>query len=515
MATKPDYRIGRLSLLGLLGFIIGGVFLFYPDLVSPFKPGPIFHEVVYVPKEVIGGRINEKIISLKKDEYSNKQKKGEMEVTQAVIKKEPKKKDTLKVRIDNLQNEITIIEDDIKRLKEIKASYEYTSDADTMSFDTLNKVLHFKFTPDDLRKWDAAYCENETDTVREVEFILKDKDLSFSIEGKARLVIRMPRSDIEFMTKYPNAGLWLLMLMVFCSFLFIAASTSFYLRRQIQDLFTVKEIEGLSIWNYLIIIGITMLGIFAIWGIGRLSFNDEDVVRCIFFLRNISTSLLWIQGVGIIAGASCLAGFIYSAGLLAYFVKKAKELQDSINKKRITIEENKDLQKKESQKADLDEEIKGNEAELSVLESSLRNDKDRFEKLRAHFQTYFTLSAIILSLLVLCAGFLYSTINNLDFVKMLSSDWGYSPARTDFIYMYGAFYTIILLLVYIPAKMRFSEINFPTIKETAQSGTEEEKKDKKWWQNITNPFEKFSGMLIAASPLIASVVQSLFEMLFD
>ena len=63
--------------------------------------------------------------------------------------------------------------------------------------------------------------------------------------------------------------------------------------------------------------------------------------------------------------------------------------------------------------------------------------------------------------------------------------------------------------------MRFSEINFPTIKETAQSGTEEEKKDKKWWQNITNPFEKFSGMLVAASPLIASVVQSLFEMLFD
>ena len=64
MPTKPDYRIGRLSLLDLLGFIIGAIILFFPDLASPGETGSVFHEVVYVPKEIIDNNLNVKIDSL-------------------------------------------------------------------------------------------------------------------------------------------------------------------------------------------------------------------------------------------------------------------------------------------------------------------------------------------------------------------------------------------------------------------------------------------------------------------
>jgi hypothetical protein len=103
-------------------------------------------------------------------------------------------------------------------------------------------------------------------------------------------------------------------------------------------------------------------------------------------------------------------------------------------------------------------------------------------------------------------------VNSLDFIKLPDDDWGYSPARTDFIYLYGGLHTIILLLVYIPAKMRFSEIN---IGEEGASTNEKKTGDDKWYNILKNPFGQIKGVLIAASPLIASLVQALFDLLFN
>ncbi len=516
MAIKPDYRIGRLSLLGLAGFIVGCFFLFYPDLLSPNTKGAIFHEVEYSPKQIVDKRLVFVIDSLKKVDSSKQVEKAMLTVRVKKLKDENPLKDTLTVRLAELDKKITIVLGDIKRLNEIRNSYDYTSVIDTASFKTLNDGLHIRFTPEDLKEWDSAYCEDEKNSFKDVGYALKDKQLSFSIEDSTRLEIRNASSDIGFITKYPNAGLWTLMMMVFCSFLFIATSTSFYLRDQIGDLFDSKEIDNPSIWHYVGIIAITIIGIFLMWFIGKISFNDDEVVRCIFFLRNITKSMFWVQIVGFIAGSCCLAGFIYAAGMLVYFVRKAKELQVSYNKKNAELNSTKkEKDKDEADIVKLDKDIKTKETELNVIVENLKSDKERFDKLSDYFQTYFTLSAVILSLLVLCTGFLHGTINDLDFVKMIRSDWGYSPARTDFIYLYGGFYTVILLLVYIPTKMRFSEISFPNFAGSDVGSTANTSGDKKWFGFFKNPFGKLSDLLVATSPLLASLVQSLFEMLFD
>jgi hypothetical protein len=149
-------------------------------------------------------------------------------------------------------------------------------------------------------------------------------------------------------------------------------------------------------------------------------------------------------------------------------------------------------------------------AEQILLDSKVAEQDEQqtvFSKLTKIFQTYFLLAATILSLMVLCTGALYSTVNSLDFIKLLADDWGYSPARTDFIYLYGGLYSIVLLLVYIPAKMRFSEVDIsdkpPVPAENA-----------KWYDFLKDPFGALRGTLVATSPLLVSLIQSLLDVLF-
>jgi hypothetical protein len=95
-------------------------------------------------------------------------------------------------------------------------------------------------------------------------------------------------------------------------------------------------------------------------------------------------------------------------------------------------------------------------------------------------------------------------VNSLDFLKLLINNWGYQPVGNDFIYLYGGLYTIILLLVYVPAKMRFSEVDMPDNDQPTTTLIDKFK----------NPIGKISGLLVATSPLLVSIIQSLFDILF-
>lgn len=517
---KPDYRIGYLSLLGLTGLMLGCAFLFYDDLKTPRDPGPVFHEVIYNPKEIAGNRITAVIDSLEKEEINIKLKwKKENALKDKAKNTVP---DSLGRQLAFLDKKIDIVEKDINILKEYRTSFEHSSENDTISFGKINNALHFHFDPYMLRQWDDSYTESIADSVRWVSYSFKDQGLSFSIWGTGRLVIREAASDISFVTKYPNAGLWVLLIMIFCSFLLISISTCFYILNKIIGVFKEYEVKGLKRSQFIWTAVFTLVGLFAFWSIGKMSFNDEDVVRGIYFLRRLEISMMLIQVLGFIAGACCLAGFIYTAAVLALLANNVKDSRKSIIRSEKLISENqvKSLQGG-SEKVNADQAIKTNSDNIELKKANIQQNKEIFEKLRGYFQTYFILSAVILSLLVLCTGGLYSIINNLDFVKMISNDWGYSPARTDYIYLYGGFYTIILLLVYIPAKMRFAEISFPEpVKDNDVAEQEKEKekdgteKESKWYGFLKNPFAQLTDLLVATSPLLASLVQTLYEILF-
>ncbi|MBC7874239.1 MAG: hypothetical protein H7Y01_09600 [Ferruginibacter sp.] len=212
-------------------------------------------------------------------------------------------------------------------------------------------------------------------------------------------------------------------------------------------------------------------------------------------METLKSSLDTIMFSGYVAGAFCLGGFIYTSGALG-----------SISNDITAIEKNESAEKEKK----LDESARGASA---ILLDDMKEEKskrvDVYTSLKNYFDTYFILSAIILSLLVLCTGGLYNTVNGLDFVKCLADDWGYNLARADFIYLYGGLYTVILLLFYVPAKMRFNEITVPDPLKKQAGAT-----DNKWYSFLKNPFSNLKESLIAVSPLLVSIVQSLFDTLF-
>jgi hypothetical protein len=236
----------------------------------------------------------------------------------------------------------------------------------------------------------------------------------------------------------------------------------------------------------------------------RVCFNDEVMIKALFFMRTFTNSMYMVMGIGYITGSCCLAGFIYIASALGYFSRsvKVKAKAQKIIMQTNLIDQN-------------DQEDTAVKAKLNDLEVAKARDHEIYDKLINYFNTYFILSAIILSLLVLCTGALCNTINSLEFVKMLTKEWGYSPVRPDFVYLYGAMHTIVLLLVYIPAKMRFKEIQLPPITVPGTTGdTVSPKENSKWFDLLKTPFGQLKDVLVVASPLLASLVQSLFDLLF-
>lgn len=488
---KPDYRIAKLSLFGLFGLIIGCLILFYPDLYSFKSADSVFHEVKYSPKELIGPSLIAKVDSLNKENLVRNINKKE----KALLLKRTKdtvQKVALGKQIESLDATIAIDAVNIKILKGY-IGYETNSVADSVSFDKLNKALHFKIDTGCLKKWETDY-QCATDTFY-ADYVFKDPEMSFPIEGRVALIAKPSSSDVAFFARYPTTGIWVLLILIFSSFLCIAIATSFYINSKTIKLFKDNKIGGVTRRDYIIYAVITFCALFLIWFLGKISFNDEEVIMGLFFMRTFKISMLYLQVLGFIGGALCLAGFIYTAAMLGYFSKQLK-------KREKTIYQQKTGGAPSEQNAPGATEPKP----LSSNEADQDRDKGIYDQLNGFFQRYFMLAAVILSLLVLCTGGLYGIVNDMPFVKLLINDWGYSPARTDFIYLYGGFYTVILLLVYVPAKMRFAEISFAGANEPKK-----EEGDKK----LNGLFKNLSGqmkeLLIAGSPFLVSLIQALFE----
>lgn len=137
---------------------------------------------------------------------------------------------------------------------------------------------------------------------------------------------------------------------------------------------------------------------------------------------------------------------------------------------------------------------------------TVRN-RDLYDGIGKTFQGYFILSAVILSLIVLCAGSLYSAVNSLDFVKLIADDFGYSPVRWEFVYLYGALYTLILLIIYVPAHMRMKDIKIgEELPKTSGSS---------WWDFGKSLGNDLKSILVAVSPLLTGLLQSFFDFLFN
>lgn len=477
---KSDYRLLMLSSLGLIGFVFANLLFFPPDFSKKPLSNGVFHEILYQPRDIVKqiveselSQVNQQII-LRNDSigiFSNQ------------------KDELAKARLKELGLLNKEDSSRIKKYSDYDRLWNGISKSDTVAFVALNKALHFDITQDALNAWDTKKA-----SVIDVKTSFIDLAIPIKSDTTVKLTAFPYLRNIDFLTRYPVFGGWLLLIFVFSSFCLIAISTCLYLTQKRVRLFKNNNVTGhLAIDYYVataVLVGILIL-LAKIW---ENTFYDNEVIKDLYFMETLNNKLDWIVYLGLIAGAFCLAGFIHSGVLLGYFAKELKKSNQ-------TQDLNMKLSRKDASLPSVEE------IQVIKEEQEKHRDKIIYLGLSNAFQSYFILSAVLLSLMVFTTGLLYSAVNSLSFIKLITDDWGHSPARSEFVYLYGALYTIILLLIYVPVRIRLTEFDTSSDPQSVVQGN---------WKNFgKSMFDQLKGVLIAVSPLLTSLVQALLDLLFN
>jgi hypothetical protein len=328
------------------------------------------------------------------------------------------------------------------------------------------------------------YLENATRTndslTAPIIWLFRDSSMKLNLHSAIRMPVKNFSSNVDFFNKYPGFAIWALLIVSFFTTLFIIAAVSNFTRSEVREKikFCLPNPLATKKYRFHYAIAITILAVFAY--ISLKTFYDGSIVKNIYFLHGLRTKILILAVLAYIVSSFCFSGFINTASYLEQlhheFIHKIKE--DSNNKAL--------LQK------------------ISFCHTVLKN----------HFDTFFICTSIILSFVVFCTGALYSAVNTMDFVKKLTYDMGYSPVRHDFVFVYGGLHTLLILIFYIPVKLKFA--NFENDIETYEGDDDEATREAKATSKslFAGPFKKVTDVLIAGSPILAGFMQALLDYLF-
>lgn len=484
---KPNYQIAIISGCGLAGIITALLLL---SIEKGPKTGSVFHEVGYYPGDVVNRAIQHFTDSL---HGAIREYRAKKRVYEKVVDDRPAG-DTIDIARDSISNfsrHITLDSANIVALNDDRLYFDDSTLTDTNAIRIVTNWAHFGIRPNLVARWDSAYRVVGSGWRDSVHYYARFpvNYRQFIYKGVAQFRIVSYKSNMQFMAKYPGAAVWVFLMVMFWGFCFIAVPVSVYIMEQVRYLFKPEERpDQKGYWiTTPIMAGCLILFLVVLFQ----TFSDEAPVKDLFFMRTLGNFLTFANVAGCIAGAFCLAGFIHSASMLGYFADKVKM---QATKVRVQREEVKMMAAGPGTAAVDEEEVKHKEY------------ADQFRRLLGFFHRYFILSSILLSLVVLCTGALYNAANSLGFLKLLAVNWGYSPAGGDAVYLFGGIFTAILLLVYLPAKMQFGDVQLQLPHGEESRGDDD---DSKWYSILEQPFSWLRGGLIAASPFLLGLVQGL------
>lgn len=502
---KPNYQITIISGCGLAGIIAALLLL---SVEKGPATGSVFHEVGYFSSDVVDGAIQHFTDSL---HDAIKQYRVKKRVYQQAAN-EKLSADSAAVVDDSINNFSRHITEDSASLIALNNDRLYYQDStltDTNALRIVTTWAYFGIVPNQVAKWDSAYRMTGSGWQDSVPYYARFpvRNRQFVYRGVAQFKIVSYKSNFQFMAKYPEAAAWVFLMVMFCGFCFVAIPACIYIMEQVLKIFKQEERPNQKgYWVATpIVTGCLILFLLVLFQ----TFNDEPPVKDLFFMRTLGNLLSFVNVLGCVSGAFCLAGFIHSASMLGYFYDKLKTQTTKVREQREEVKKS-----IVSSQAAPGAPIAAGEAkaiECSDEEEAKHKEyADQFRKLLGFFHRYFILSAVLLSLVVLCTGALYNAANSLSFLKLLRVNWGYSPAGGDAVYLFGGLFTAILLLVFLPAKMQFGDVQLNLPREEGQHDDDE---DNKWYGLLEQPFSWLKGGLIAASPFLSGLIQNLLGLL--
>lgn len=264
---------------------------------------------------------------------------------------------------------------------------------------------------------------------------------------------------VSFVDKYPIFGFWYFITVAQMTMWFLITALLIGSILKTQDIIPDYPYNFRNAIIPFIIPGITV-SIFVL--VLYLSLFDKDVIHDAYFMEGFSNRMRFYSTIGYLTAMFCFSTYLFLSNKL--------ELLDTIPKS-----------------ADI-------EAKTGI------NPSD-FEKLKTAFNFSFLCSALILSAFVLSLGVLYNSVNQIEAMRFYTLLSGKSFLNYDFVYLIGLMHTLILLIFYIPVRLRFNALE---IKEDSDKIKSKVSGPKKFF---TAFWESLGAVLVTTSPLITSVLQ--------
>lgn len=280
-----------------------------------------------------------------------------------------------------------------------------------------------------------------------------------------KLIQNKRTSLLGFISDYPQFGLWLVLtisqMMMWFLLIPLLTGNLLNLSKKLGEYYKISLIGILQ----RMIIPFLFISIFCIYFYGVLA--DRHVISDNYFLQNYNSRLIIYAFFGYGTAIYCFGTYLSLA----------------------------------SQVSTLDSNTRG------ALRSADATLNDQYLSLKAAFDNSFLASALILSFYVLWTGVSIHAVNNTEAIKFYNQMTGKPMIPEDFVYLMGLIHTCILLIFYLPVKLKFNSL--PITKDPNASPSD--------GTTIKTVFstlrEGLSTILVTASPLLASLIQKALEAL--
>jgi hypothetical protein len=264
---------------------------------------------------------------------------------------------------------------------------------------------------------------------------------------------------ISFMEKYPAFGLW---------FVFsIAQMTLWFLlvALVVGAIQTADLVEPKFSWShglFFSILPFLIIGLF-VWLI-YWKIIDTYVIEDFYFLDAYNAKMLGYAIPGYLVSILCFCGYLFLSNKLELLDKRARTNS-------LTLATDPELVKK-----------------YNVLKSA--------------FNLTFLFTAIILSVFVLWMGILFYGVNGIEAMSYYTSLSGKPFIPYDFVYLVGIIHTLLLLIFYIPVRLRFNSLELKQENDALNNPGNSQKYLKTFWDIL-------SAVLVTTSPLLTTFVQKI------
>jgi len=358
-------------------------------------------------------------------------------------------------------------------LKQIQRKLASTiNERNHLNYFNADSLLNYyaKYFSFDQYAFDSRIGVWDKDSLCRIEVLTEDifpelSDNSFS--RKDTLIIKMGKTPlIPFISKYPGIGFWLFMSIAQMTLWFLVIALVIGTGKNVDEIVPIMKYNFRHAFM-LSILPLLLVGVFSwvlYWKV-----IDKNIIEDYFFLGRFNFKMIIYSVPGYITAALCFGCYLFLSNkleLLNFQYKIAKTL------------ERKALYEKQ------------------------------YKKLRSAFDLSFLFSSIILSVFVFWVGLLLSAVNDIEPFKFWSLSTGKPYISYDFVYLVGLIHTVLLLIFYIPARIRFNSLEIKKEEEAAVAvATGPAKKV------FTYLWEFLGKLVITTSPLLASFLQKLIDLI--